>query len=368
MSDISEGYSPHKPAPAKGLEGALRRLAGRVKAWIIRRVLDDDGLYARHVKRFPDRIFMMNTTICNARCGFCPQSSHVDKKIVMEEAVFAKVIGEFGAKGGRRVTMNPNNGDPLVDPRFVERARQIRTAGVSFIDTSTNGILLGRGDTAAGLAAVMDRVRISLPGLDPEDYKRVYGVDKARELQAGLEKLARVKAETGARLDIVLDLRVDRPLAEVMKDEGMAVLAPYLADGTIRIDYEQLYSEMETWSDQITAEQLPGIMRLRSDAPLRPRPCKRLFSDVAVLADGQIRVCACRYHVTNYDDMIVGDTKTDRIEDIVFGPVHRRLLRRVAAGDWPKVCQGCTLYQPVDHPRATWVSMALGLIGGLFRR
>ncbi|TAN55649.1 MAG: radical SAM protein [Magnetospirillum sp.] len=366
MTEESEGYSPFKPTPGTGLTGVLRRLAGGVKAWILRGVLDDDGLYHRHIQQFPDRIFMMGTTICNARCTFCPQSTHIDKKMVMEEEVFAKVIAEFGAKGGKRATMNPNNGDPLVDPRFVERARQARAAGVQWLDVSTNGILLGRGDTAVGLAAVMDRVRISLPGLDHDDYLRVYGVDKAEELRDGLEKLARAKKDSGAKLDIVLDLRVDRPLADVLRDDGMVALAPYIDDGTIRIDYGQIYSEMETWSDQVTAEQLPGTMRLRTDIPERPRPCKRMFTDVAVLADGQIRVCACRYRATNYDDMVVGDTKTDTIEAIVFGPAHRRILQRAAAGDWPMVCHGCTLYQPHDYPRTTWVRMAIGRIQGLF--
>lgn len=357
-------YSPYKLPQPHG----LRALAGRVKAAILRRVLADDTAFTTFVAFFPRRLFVFNTTICNARCSFCPQSTHIDEKRVMEFGLFRKVLDEFVSKGGTRITLNPNNGDPLVDPDFVEKLKAARAANAGFIDLNTNAILLGRGDTAATLAACANRIGISLPGFDREDYKRVYGVDRAEAVLSGIEKLAQIKRETGSKISIELALRIDRPLEEVLADEGMKRLKPYLDDGTVIIDYEELYMEMETWSDQITADRLPGTMTLRTDAPLRSRPCKRMMSDLALLVDGSIRVCGCRYHTTNYDQLVVGDTKTQPLEEIFMGKTHRTLLQRTSEGDWPKACQGCTLYQPQDYPRTTWLAMAAQLVRSRFRR
>jgi pyruvate-formate lyase-activating enzyme len=357
-------YSPYKLPRPKG----VRALVGRIKAWLLKCVLANDYTFAKYIRHFPLRLFVFNTSLCNARCVFCPQSTHQDAKGVMKPEALATVLDEFTAKGGLRVSLCPNNGDPLTDPTFTDKLKAVSASGVRYIDLNTNGILLGRGDTAEALAAHADRVGISLPGLNREDYKRVYGVDRADAVLEGIEKLARIKRETGSSLRIELDLRIDRPFDDVMRDEGMQRLKPFLDDGTVVIDFGELYMEMETWSDQVSATQLTGMMTLRTDAPSRPRPCKRMMSDAALLLDGKIRVCACRYHKTNYDDLVTGDTTGQMLENVFMGEAHRALLQRTARGDWPKVCHGCTLYQPQDYPRRTWMSMAFDLLLAPLRR
>ncbi|CAA7614465.1 radical SAM/SPASM domain-containing protein [Magnetospirillum sp. SS-4] len=365
---MADSFSPFKPSPQRGLMKYVRAGFGIIKLALIRRALNDDLVYERYIRENLARLFVANTTICNARCVFCPQQFHVDKKQAMPFDIFADAIENFVAHGGRLVTLNSNNGDPLADPGLIDKIRHARKVGLPVLNFSTNGILLSRGTLVQDIAALVDEIDISLPGFDREDYKRVYGVDRAEAVLDGLIKLIEAKRAANSPLRILLALRIDRPLEEVMADEGMRQLKPYLDDGTVVIDPDQIYSEMETWSDQITAESLPGIMTLRTDVPVRTRPCKRMMNDVFLLADGQVRICACRIKLSNYDELVIGDTRTQPLADIVHGPAHRALLQRVAAGDWPEVCQDCTLYQAQDLPRQTWLAMAWDLLGGLFRR
>jgi hypothetical protein len=365
---LQESYSPFKAAPQRGVMKLIRAGFGAVKLMLIRRGLADDGIYARHIRVGLERMFVANTTICNARCVFCPQQFHIDKKQAMAFDVFAKAVEDFVAGGGKLVTLNSNNGDPLADPGLFDKIRHARKVGLAIVNFSTNGILLGRGDTPWLVAELVDEIDISLPGFDREDYKRVYGVDRADAVLDGILKLVEAKKAMGSPLRIILALRIDRPLVDVMVDPGMVRLKPHLEDGTVVIDPDQIYSEMETWSDQITAESLPGIMTLRTDVPVRSRPCKRMVNDVFLLADGQVRVCACRIKVTNYDELVIGDTRTQPLDAIVHGPAHRALLQRTAAGDWPEVCRDCTLYQAQDLPRRTWIAIGRDLLHGLFRR
>ena len=40
--------------------------------------------------------------------------------------------------------------------------------------------------------------------------------------------------------------------------------------------------------------------------------------DVIVLFDGSVRLCAARINKTQFDDMVIGNIKTDNLKDIFY--------------------------------------------------
>jgi hypothetical protein len=135
----------------------------------------------------------------------------------------------------------------------------------------------------------------------------------------------------------------------------MARIQPYLERGTIALgDIRNAY---DNWSGHIAEADLTGDMTLIAPKD-KPVPCDRMIHDLAVLPDGKVRVCSCRYYRTNHDELVIGDLAQEPMTKIHFGPRHRQLLRDVAADRWPRVCDTCSLYEPVNM---TAGQMATGL-------
>lgn len=291
-------------------------------------------------------VFVEVTNICNAQCVFCAYPKNKDAKVVMTVDHFKKIVDDTVRMGIRRLQLTPNAGEVLADPAFIAKLEYARKAGVEHIEFFTNGILLARPGIADALVRLANLVRISTPGFDPDSYRRVYGVDKCKEALDGTVALAEAKRKASSPIGLHLQFRIDRPFEDVLKDEGMRRLDPYIADGTlIAIDH---FSEMDSWSGMITQEELPGTMRLKAYSPPIPgEACRYLYSSPGVMPDGQVRACACWYLETNADDLIIGDAKTEAVGDIIFGKRHADLMQGFMDGNLPKACQACTYYAPM---------------------
>lgn len=250
--------------------------------------------------------------------------------------------------GGERVYFSPNAGDPLVDKNLIKKAEYARSIGIKYIGMITNGILLDRNDMYKHLLPLVDNIGISLPGLERETYMRVFGVDKAKQLKNNLVALANEKAKKELTTEILLLFRIDRPFAEVMDDAEMDSLKPLIENGIIKIDEDDILTEVDDWCGQIESHELPGLMTLeKRKYKSKVEPCSRLFSDLAVLPDGTAKVCACRYLKTNYDELVIGDLKNNSLEKVFYGKTHKKLLENVMQGQWPKVCKSCNFYTPL---------------------
>ena len=289
------------------------------------------------------------TNICNAKCVFCPYTQNTERKTVMCFDVFKETIDQYVSVGGDRIYFTPNAGDPLVDPNLDRKLSYARNAGIQYIGLVTNGILLAHKEIFRRVLPNLDNIGISLPGFESDSYRRLFKVDKAKKVLEGVLLLVDEKKKNHLHTQILLLLRIDRPLNEVMEDAGMQTLQPYLDDGTIEIDDDDILVEVDDWGGQIKQEDLTGIMTLKEPrAEPLGEPCSRLLSDMAVLPDGTVRVCACRYIETNYDDLVIGKVGEDKIEDLFLGPKHREILLEVERGNWPKVCQTCNWYTPIE--------------------
>jgi sulfatase maturation enzyme AslB (radical SAM superfamily) len=288
------------------------------------------------------------TNTCNANCTFCAYQFNTDRKVVMDKALFERTVHDIVANGARRLSFSSSIGDPLVDGDLPERIRFAKQHGIEWVMVTTNGILLGRKGYPERLAqSGCNLIEISSPGLDAVAYERVYRTKKFRSVLDGLKMLAAAARSAAHPPRIELLFRIDRPLEEVLADPGLAELKTFLDDGTIVINHDQIFHEMDNWSGQIRPQDLTGTMVLREivQPAVRP-PCKRVFRDFTVMPDGGVRACNCRYLKTTDDELIIGNLIEQPAADIMFGERHRNLVRDMCNGNWPKVCAKCSFYEP----------------------
>src|ERR1039457_1056870 len=72
-------------------------------------------------------ISIENTSVCNSRCVFCPNGIMQRPRQAMKMEVFKKAVDEAILTGTRSIDFSVMIGDPLLDPKLLERARYIRT-------------------------------------------------------------------------------------------------------------------------------------------------------------------------------------------------------------------------------------------------
>ena len=319
------------------------RFVGVFGRRLLCRVIECDEAYEEFIAKFPYAVMVHQTNTCNARCLFCAYTRHTDPKQIMSQEVFEKVVDGMVEGGAPSIDLTPVVGEALIDPEFIRKVEYARKAGITYIVTHTNGILLTRGDLVRKMVELMDEIHVSLPGLDDESYRRLFGVDKAEEVTEGLVKLAEEKKRTDSDITIGLQFRLDRPFEEVLDSEGMRRSKPYVDDGTI--EYEHFYYEMDNWSGQVRADDLPGDMRVKKAHPHgRRMPCHMLFIRPGILPDGKVRLCGWRCLDTSYDALVVGDVNDNGLLEILFSDAHKRILTDFANGDEPLVCRDCTFY------------------------
>lgn len=166
-------------------------------------------------------------------------------------------------------------GDPLLHPGLLDLIELAKMEGLASIHVETD-LMHDDAERIKGLASSpVDVVSVHLPGLTPQMYAQMMGVDAyARVLQ-------NITAFVTAR-----------------QGRGVPILAPTF------VKCRQNLAEMEPWYDQWLRAVGCAVIRgpstfagLLSDhavadmAPPRRRPCARIQSRLTVLSDGRIVSC-----------------------------------------------------------------------------
>jgi radical SAM protein with 4Fe4S-binding SPASM domain len=290
----------------------------------------------------PFELHLELTNLCNADCVFCPYQFQHRPKQFMSDEVFFKAVHDFIAIQGGSVGLTPIVGDALIDPKFLERVRYLRSLPqIDRIFLTTNAILLDKFGIDAVLDAGIDSLMISTSGFERESYLRIYRNHSYERMRRNVQELVEKNATRGKPMNICIGLRTDRPLAEVMRDPDFQ---PILAHDP-QIDF--------TWSftsagGRITRDLLPAGMRLRH-APAKTEPCVNLYNGPIVLPDGDVLACSCVAAMDALPDLLIGNVLKVRLQDIWTGLRMRALRDQFRAPDaLNPTCAACEIYRNLE--------------------
>lgn len=335
--------------------------------------LQSDAIIENYLKQMPNGITICTTNVCNARCFFCAYQINQDPKEIMSNELFQKIIDDAQVAGRvDTLVLTPVAGDPLTNPRIFEQIAYARSKGIKHIEMATNGILLGKNNNYAKLVdSGVNMLHVSVPNLNRELYAKVFGVDKLDQVVEGIVKLCQAKKESNS--DIILRISLTPGNKEEFESPYWQALLPYYMDETIthaardsflktienfrnNITEPQPegchnYNSIDNWSGVISDDMIPEGYQTQIKHPTHDAHslvCWRFLHDHAVMSNGDVRICSCRYLTTTHDELVIGNVKEDTISNIYFGDRHKALIKRVAGGDWPKVCLECSLYLPLE--------------------
>jgi MoaA/NifB/PqqE/SkfB family radical SAM enzyme len=282
------------------------------------------------------------TNICNANCIFCAYQYQKRPTGVMSFPLFQKLIDEFVELGGGNLGLTPTVGDPLVDKLITKRIAYARSKpALANIGMYSNMISLDRIGLKELLGCGVSAIIVSTSGFDKDMYRRVYRSEMYDQMLDNVLRFGRANNEAGRPVDFQVDMRADRPAAEVYSFPDFKKVAEVLGIEKIGVKFRY-----DSWAGFITPEQLSGDMLLRTPLKRKPAPCAELYSGPMVYWNGNVGACGCRD--VNASELIIGDANKDHIGAIWFGEEIRRLRKEFTTDKIKPICDSCTHYNSVS--------------------
>lgn len=287
----------------------------------------------------PLDVSLETITVCNARCVFCAYRRTKRETEVMTMELYKKILDEYAGLGGGPLGLAPLMADPLLDPLLFDRIRMANSYNKFRLHVFTNGIRFAKftdGELREFIVA-MDTLDVSLGGLDPEDYEKMFGVDKFDEVWQSLERIARLVKEGGLRARIQLHFRT----FDKARVEGHARYAQLRSMG---FNHIFIMTQFNNWGGVVAQKDLPEGARILPAYNYPPlSPCLIPATEMTILPNGDVVACGC------YDGAIkhiMGNVAGETVSAVWRGEAYASFRSHFNGRDLHALCKNCGFYEP----------------------
>ena len=285
-----------------------------------------------------------NTNICNANCIFCGYQYQERARGVQSWDSFialARLLREH-APALDIINFTPMVGDPLVDPKLLDKIVFCKQIGFRTILMTTN--LIGLKSAAALLRSGVDVITISMPEPDAESYGRIYRNPRFALFLKNLDELTILNRQSAWPVRIALGLRGPKTRWELLR--GSPLLRRIVGRLQFGLYDLSAATSFDNWGGRITAHDLLPGMTIRPNLP-KSEPCYML-GFYGFTWDNRMMGCACR-DLDVSSDLDFGPATAEAIEsyhhpDAPLG----RVKERWSKGQLPASCQDCRQYVPAS--------------------
>ena len=266
---------------------------------------------------------------CNFRCKFCPSGNlELMKKTLgrghgpMDFDVYRQIIDALDEfPDPIRVIRLYKEGEPLLHPRFAEMVAYAKASPkVLKVDTTTNGALLTRERSLAIIDAGLDRINISVEGMNAKQYKEFSGY--SMDFQKFVEQIAffyQHKKQCEMTIKINGDILTPEEEAQFYETFGN------ITDGISvehAIEYWPKFQDMDIEVDE-TISLLGGASR-------EVQICPYVFYEMCINSDGTHSLCRFDWNHAMLLDGHVGQPVTPKKiwDSIVLWNFQQRFLKK----------------------------------------
>ena len=274
----------------------------------------------------PYTIFIDPSSVCNFKCKFC-MNKYIKSPKFMGLKMFENIIDtlqEFDKPV--KVIRLYGFGEPMLNPSFHHMINYAKKSDkVLAVDTTTNGSLLSENMNYLLIDSGIDRINISIEGMNSSQYKKFTGRDiDFKRLCKNIEHLYKNKTD----LTIFAKINGDY-LTEDEKNQFLDTFKP-ITDGC-NIEYT-----MNCWYDLDVPDKnnelgVYGQKREKVDI------CPYIFYSMMVHADGIVSVCFLDWK----QKMVIGDTHFNSLREIWDSKTFNDFRIDMLNGKKNHICANC---------------------------
>jgi radical SAM protein with 4Fe4S-binding SPASM domain len=273
------------------------------------------------------------TSRCDLGCFFCSSHRHPRHTSDMDWTLFTRLARELRTAGVEQLGLFYVGESFLCDwlPDAVWYAK--RECGYAYVFLTTNGVAATRDRVHACMAAGLDSLGFALNWSDAAQFERA-AAGSGSDFQAVLDnvKSARfvrddVQHETGHRCSLYASsLSYDDAQGERMRDV---------------LQHIKRYVDHHYWMPLYGHSGLPGPRLANRPLPVKPLPCRTIFTEAHVTWDGRLSACSLdaspRFHMADLRQM--------SFEEAWMSPAFRQLRAAHLAGNVKDTaCRHCIAY------------------------
>jgi len=251
---------------------------------------------------------------CNFQCKFCPTGDRALMKTIpgrnhgiMDFELYKKIIDDIcDFDKPIKVLRLYKDGEPLLNPKLAEMIDYAKNKNCAErIDTTTNAVLLTPLRVNQLIAAGLDRINISIEGINAQQY---WTFSKHK---IDFEKLVdniRLFYENKKQCEIIIKINGDI-LSEDDKQKFFEIFGE-IADGVSIEHIMACWPQFELKDVEVNKEH--GIYGQKIKEVL---VCPYVFYSFAINADGSASACFLDWS----RKLLIGDTRTHRVKAIWQG-------------------------------------------------
>lgn len=290
----------------------------------------------------PYTMSIFPTFACNFKCRYCIQAvpqeerKNTCNRIMLSLDTYKKLIDDLIQMGEPIPALHfGGHGEPLLHPDIIEMVRYAKEKNAAkMVDIVTNGVLLHREMADGLIAAGVDRLRISIQGLEAQRYKEM--CNATVDLAAFLKDLAYLfehREQTRIYLkiiDVELEGHTEEEFIAMFGRFADEIAVEHLIPLAAKIDYEKEFARDDF---RATMGGLPV-----NNAEVCPQP----FYYMMINPDGDILPCCMSER-----PIILGNIEQESLIEIWNGRVRQTFLKKQLAkqkAQYP-VCRDCTYYR-----------------------
>jgi MoaA/NifB/PqqE/SkfB family radical SAM enzyme len=262
----------------------------------------------------------------------------------LDMRLFEKAVREAQEAGSTSVVFNPTIGDPLLDPRFIERVRCIsRYPQIKNVGMITTLQWLHLFDLQELFSLNITWISVSTCLSGPETYRQFFGVDLYDQMLTNLKRLLLENARRGNQLEVRIDIKpTNQPVSEVLCHADFNAVLEIVKDAesiVTQVRKNDFY--VDDWGGAV---RLPPFLKRKPILPRAFNPCRELYWGLVVYSNGNVGACACRDFEAD-SDLVLGHLSQNHLMELWRGETlaHLRSSWRKYNGV-PSICKTCTHY------------------------
>lgn len=191
-------------------------------------------------------------------------------------------------------------GEPLLHPKWEEILFYIKRKGVGPVQLTTNASLLDARAAQKIIDLEVDFISFSLDTLDATKYEKARRGAKYAKVKKNIMDLIALKKATGSRYPEIQVSAIDIPEYRAGMDDFVSYWLP-------KVDRVRVYIEhSRDGHPGSIAEDLPDFAKRL--------PCRKVFSDMVILWDGEIALC--NHDWTREKKQRIGNVSNESIASI----------------------------------------------------
>ncbi|HID0762295.1 TPA: radical SAM/SPASM domain-containing protein [Clostridium botulinum] len=289
----------------------------------------DKEKFEEYNKEHPESVWIETTNYCNENCKFCfhYNNAMIRKKGCMSLDLYKKIINEIKFFKPR-INLH-HSGEPFLHKNLYEFINYAKEFNLN-VGFTTNGTLIDKDDYYI-LRTGIDRINISLAGVDKEDYEFIRRGSSFDEIEEKIIKLANLKRINNFNTKIYINV------TETEKNKGKIENFVDKFEGIEGIDGIIVRSLM-TWSKSIDVSGMKinnnekvnnfknyRIVKVNNLHPINFSLCKGVYKNLGILWDGTVVPCCLDFQ--GYNNL--GNLSEESFIDIYNGEKRKELLKEL---------------------------------------